>query len=601
MLPVESWSKGRQLMQSFKQHVKEDTGMRIIDLLPKKVKRMIYRHEHQDKYKAALLMVKALRRDPDVISRGLSKEKIQDIAADHFNLSHKEFAKVLDRKTRYERTMTEPYRLKDAEYFSSNNFINEADTSGATNTEMAICYAYNINQGMDHETALKEAGIPETKWATAIKKDVSIVKTGQNVADEMGNRGPALVHSGSGTASNYYAAGKDKTPKADFTGNSDNYISLKQAGDTGSGAQLMSAKSGEATGVFEAAIAHFENNTKVDLSNDKDFKTALKILSIDMEKTARNDLNVEVAKSKNDFQTWYLQHRKNDAVFKGQSAKAIENHLKAELSIIGATRGTAKAELKIIKGIKPIDQSQLTKYMDEYKNDETYKVGDVLVSAKHLKSVADGDLADPKLKQQITDIVQTSVDAGPWKTHLTKFFNNNEELKKWIVYEAASGLYKFTGKISSGQRYKGSESAVANKILVFNTGGIKEEHNVIDYAMSHPELVNNIDISYKGSGRSKYIKFGINASVEYSMPMLTEELSQLQSQYILNEGIFANIINKAKNFARKLTQIFKNFYENIIKKFVQGLYDLAKQGLATFMDELGIVVNGQTSLNTPSW
>ena len=100
--------------------------MRIIDLLPKKVKRMIYRHQHQDKYKAALLMMKALRKDPDVISRGLSKEKIQDIAADHFGLNHKEFAKVLDRKTRYERTMTEPYRLKDAEYFSSDNFISEA-------------------------------------------------------------------------------------------------------------------------------------------------------------------------------------------------------------------------------------------------------------------------------------------------------------------------------------------------------------------------------------------------------------------------------------------------------------------------------------------
>jgi hypothetical protein len=113
-------------MLSFNEKVEEDTGMRIIDLLPKKVKRMIYRHQHQDKYKAALLMVKALRRDPDVISRGLSKDKIKAIAADHFGLNHREFDKVLDRKTRYERTMTEPYRLKDAEYFSSDNFITEA-------------------------------------------------------------------------------------------------------------------------------------------------------------------------------------------------------------------------------------------------------------------------------------------------------------------------------------------------------------------------------------------------------------------------------------------------------------------------------------------
>ena len=53
----------------------------------------------------------------------LSKDKIKAIAADHFGLNHREFDKVLERKTRYERTMTEPYRLKDAEYFSSDNFI----------------------------------------------------------------------------------------------------------------------------------------------------------------------------------------------------------------------------------------------------------------------------------------------------------------------------------------------------------------------------------------------------------------------------------------------------------------------------------------------
>ena len=89
-------------MLSFKQEQNESTQMRIIDLLPKKVKRMIYRHQHSDKYKAALLMMRALRKDPDVISRGLSKNKIKAIAADHFGLNHREFDKILNRQTRYE-------------------------------------------------------------------------------------------------------------------------------------------------------------------------------------------------------------------------------------------------------------------------------------------------------------------------------------------------------------------------------------------------------------------------------------------------------------------------------------------------------------------
>ena len=51
-------------MLNFKEQVTESTQMRMIDLLPKKVKRMIYRVANQDKYKGALLMMKALRKDP---------------------------------------------------------------------------------------------------------------------------------------------------------------------------------------------------------------------------------------------------------------------------------------------------------------------------------------------------------------------------------------------------------------------------------------------------------------------------------------------------------------------------------------------------------
>ena len=121
-------------MLSFNEKVQEDTGMRIIDLLPKKVKRMIYRHQHQDKYKAALLMMRALRKDPDVISRGLSKQRIQGIAADHFGLDHREFAKVLDRKTRYEEKA--PHKDDDSgwvEEFITEAPLGPADLAGKNN------------------------------------------------------------------------------------------------------------------------------------------------------------------------------------------------------------------------------------------------------------------------------------------------------------------------------------------------------------------------------------------------------------------------------------------------------------------------------------
>ena len=84
----------------------------------------------------------------------------------------------------------------------------------------------------------------------------------------MPNVGKKLIHSGAGKATNNYKKGTDTTPKADIVGDDNNLISLKKQGDTGSGAQLMSAKSGEATGVFEAALDHFKANESMKLTGD---------------------------------------------------------------------------------------------------------------------------------------------------------------------------------------------------------------------------------------------------------------------------------------------------------------------------------------------
>ena len=89
-------------MHSFKDQTNEAQALKFYNLLPKKVRHTINRIRNQDKYKAALLMMKALRKDPDVIKRGLTKARIQSIAADYFGLNHREFAKVLNRQTRYE-------------------------------------------------------------------------------------------------------------------------------------------------------------------------------------------------------------------------------------------------------------------------------------------------------------------------------------------------------------------------------------------------------------------------------------------------------------------------------------------------------------------
>ena len=481
-------------------------------------------------------------------------------------------------------------------------FLTEADTTSATYVEMAICVAYNKLK--KSKTPVEDAGIDEKNWA---KVSEPLRKTGKLVAAKMGNRGNRLIHAGTSTASNYYRLGSDTTSKADFIGDGDNLISLKKAGDSGSGAQLMSAKSGEATGVFEAAVLHYQKNDKADLSKNKDYKKAIDILSNQMQKTAKNDLNVEVSKGKLDFANWYATQssRKTDLEKIERDNKKVSEFLNLELKALGATRLDKNAVVKLKKLIpkaKVINKVQFNKMKAEYVKDDTYQVGDVKVSAKYLTSVAPEKLENEALKKQIINVIQTSIDSKPWQDSLTQFFNNNEELKKWMVYEAASGLYKFTGKPSSGEKYKGSQKAVANKILVFTDNGIKSEYDVIDYAMANPQLVNNISVSYKGSGRSKYIKLGISASYEHELPMLTEELKELERQYVLNEGMFRDVVNKVKNFYNKVKDIVKRFYEKVIKRFIIKIYEIAEQGITNLLDTLGLdISNANVKMKTPSW
>lgn len=482
------------------------------------------------------------------------------------------------------------------------SLLHESVTTDATNTEMAICYHYNlIRSDGNKDRALGQAGITEKNFA---KLTPELLETGKKVAIEMKDRGPWLLHSGSGSATNFYAQGRDVTPKADFVGDNKNYISLKKAGDSGAGAQLMSAKSGEAAGVVEAAIGHYEKNTRDNFSRNSDFISAMNILENKMKETARNDLNVEVAKGKIDFEKWYITKSPNALNLKKNrklKTKDIQKHLKAELSLLGATRISSSAQKNLIKGIPAISKDELQNVFDTYQGDSGVKIGNVTVSARHLEKISPDKLTDPALKKQVTEVIQTSINATEWQNELQKFFDNNEELKKWLIYEAASGLYKFTGNHSDGSNYYGSQSAVANRILVFSENGIKNEYDILQYSMDNPQLANKVSVSYKGSGRSKYIKLGIAAHYESELPLLQEEVYHLQRQYLLNEGLFSKIKDKTKEFLNKLKDIVARFFERVIVKFIDRIKNLAEDGVTKLLDVLGLEITGTVNFKTPKW
>ena len=531
------------------------------------------------------------------------------------------------------------------------SFLTEASAADATNGEKAICFAYNMKKGMSEEEALSKAKIEKlpspAKW-----KDLVVI--GKAVVDDpaFGDRGDFLIHAGTSEASTYYAKGVDKTSKSDLyiNGNTKQNISLKKQGDKGEGAQLMSAKSGEAAGVFSAAMEHHKNVDGKDISKNSDFIAAMKILEEDMDKTSTNRLNVEAGSGKKDFGEWYVESstraldlRKKYRADRKIKPQDITNFLKGELSLVGAAvKKLAKDKEYVDKLPKenPLkSKKDLDTYVDEYVKDSTWDVGGapksrtdknkgIKVSAYHFfqggkkgKSTAwaagvDSDVFKSEaLKSQVRDVIHTAIDNKDWQEKLTKFFTDNVDLKKWMVYEAASGLYKFTGKASTGGAYPGSQREVANKILVFgNNGFVNEYTNLVTYAGNNINLVDNISVTYKGTGRSKesVVRIATSYEPEGKLPLLEEilnketpslhqEIYQIEREYLLSEGIFRGAVNKMKKFASHVINLLKRFYEKVIKKFVTKLYELAKEGVTKFLEALGLEVDGDLSMKTPSW
>ena len=510
-------------------------------------------------------------------------------------------------------------------------YLVEADTSGATNVEMAIVYGYNRNvKKMKHDKALSAGGIAEDKFA---KLKPSEIKTGKMVAKELGDVGSNMVHAGSSSAATQYKFGKDTTSKSDLYGDSKNRFSLKKAGDSGTGAQLMSAKSGEAVGVVNYAMKHLSNNSPdIELEGVGE---AMKILRDDMLKTARNDLFVEVAKGKEEFQNWWKSNKNPRYKVVKKATKriklkrnAIEDHLHAELSLIGAAVKTlADAQKKLIKNkkdksiIAPPKKKEIDKLLLKFSS-QNAKIGDVKVSDSHLHKAKPGQLKSSALRKQIVDVVKVAINAKGWKESLASFFETNEELKKWIVYEAASGLGKFTGKASKKKSYSGNVPSVANTMLVFTDSGIKTKEDIYKWSTSHTNLLDKISISYKGSGTSKYIKLGLASSVEYdNVSMLSEQVSitldniiDLElikyeaAMYHLDEGFldtikgtFRSAVDATKAIAKKAQELLQKFYEAVIEKFIEKILEWANRGLEFMMDILGYEQVGDVSIATPSW
>jgi predicted Zn-dependent protease len=175
-----------KMKEKTKEMQNEDaTMLRFRDLLPRKLKHALYRMSHADKYKGALKMYRDLKKDKDVIRRGLSDIKIRGIAADAYRLGHKEFDKVLSKKTRYEDNILDSLEKEmgssDDEYFELNQVAVKIATE-----------VYEIGQDYAKHTMTMTPGQPVLSFKLANKvierKDIDNFANEDKIIDKYKKR-----------------------------------------------------------------------------------------------------------------------------------------------------------------------------------------------------------------------------------------------------------------------------------------------------------------------------------------------------------------------------------------------------------------------------
>ena len=520
-------------------------------------------------------------------------------------------------------------------------FITEASTSDATNMEMAIVYTYNRNKGMKHDKAMQVGGIGKADFAKFNK--AWMLRVAQDIYKRNFKRSRGkFLKMAEKSGHNHYTdlpgvgmVKPDNTSKTDFYGNNNNRFSLKQADDK-KGAQLMSGMPGEAAGTVLAGIEHFKRASGKGFEESKEFKAAMSVLNEKMMSTIRSPGNknpalAPIGDGKKDLGAWYIQsarfqHLKTLYGEKYSDAE-LQEHLKSELKALNVMDKMGKWEEKFIEEIKPQTSSAATDWVSSPNRPNNKDLENIFQSwtesslelfPKARSKYTPEDWDTKAVREHLVDLIRVSSETPEWKADLNKFFEKNKQLNRWIVFEAATGWYKFTGEdglsdFNGTDDYRGDNWRVANRILTFSggeSGKFEGEYkSIVAWSASNANLVKKLTIDYKGSGTSRSIVLRIPTNesliqecIDAEMETLCEDFNNIHAEY-LAEGfldVVKGLAKKGKEMVssmwEKLKQAAIVFYERVIKRFINMVIGIAKKGYGHFLEALGLRADVKLSL-----
>jgi hypothetical protein len=465
-------------------------------------------------------------------------------------------------------------------------FLTESDTEQDL-VEKTISVEYNKLKGSTDP--IKDALLNSAEYS---KIKPELVEQGKRVAQQLHKNHSQigiLKHLGRGNATNQYGKlyglnANDTTPKTDIGDGAAYNLSLKEA----AGAQLMSPKGEESTGLVQSAVDRYTAaGGKVDATK------ALSLLNEELDNLAVKEMVLTVGGgkiegAKDAFQNWYFNksERRNEIAKVEKNKKKQDDHMKAELSVHKITKTDRKYKYKLIKGISPLSQNDLrNKYFKNFIGSE-YSVKGYVIPDKYLKTDNDKELVknNKKLQEKVVEILDVAIKQKEFLSSLANEFTKNNEFAKYVIYEAASGHAKFTGDVKSSPPYTGNENAVAKKIMTYdkNTGAVELE-DIWDWSKkSGGLLVDNLNIDFKSSrtSRAGYTKFAVGIGKKVIPLMNDYQIGFYNESMVNNYETFQNIIEEEY---LKIYPILNNVIKDL-QKLDEGILDFVKKGFASTKD-----------------
>jgi len=469
---------------------------------------------------------------------------------------YKNFFSTAKTKVFYDEDERVKYSIAD---ISNSTFTGVGKfTATAIQYEMGICVLHNENNmKLPHIEAIKKADIKKEKYK---KLQFSMFLASVNVANDLSTKFSTtlkyLNNKGKVVGEHF----SDGTPKTDIYTNKNINISVKKA----KGSQLMSGAKGDTKGIFQAALKSFDKYDSVE-SNRISEKIQLLIKnSLDEFDNDRIHTEKTVTDIKNKFAKYYTLQRTNELSKKLGSGKKIkkqiEKHIKQELSG-GTYNKTTRNINNQINGEKFIDLTVENKYMKKFL--KTIKSVDEI---SYIKNILLKNLSHKK----INDILN-----GVW---------NSNEFKKWAIFEAMSGVNKFTGTITNDLTTVNNIS-VANNLLIFNDNGIVKYESITPTLAKEYVDKTRISVTFKGS-----------RSISYSvMRMMVKESEILNIQNIITESINEiKIFNSIENF-------IKSIYDKILQKLKKIFLKISaksKEGFLALLNFLDVSIEGDINYDS---